>query len=349
MLKRSGESMEVFLESPLFVVGVGHAYGNVVIDNQFIESLGTETTDEWIREKIGIIERRITLPLDYIQRTKNLDPSKARAHRTKSWLDLAVESVTLACKRANVTFSQINLGLLDCVTPDTYLPTPSQTFKARLGCQGVFVDVTTACPAVALHGFILSLLNYGQLPQYSLATTAATVSHAVNYTDRTDGAIWGDGAASMILSKQETDSGVCLKVLYASFDADTTRASSVVIERVGHFKQDGRAVRNFSVRQTVKMIKEVKSKFNLDFSRDVFIGHQANETMLNQIADACEIPEGNHWKNVVRCGNQAAAGALASLSENWERIKEGQHILIAVLGAGLTWGTLLLQAVRGVR
>jgi 3-oxoacyl-[acyl-carrier-protein] synthase-3 len=137
-----------------------------------------------------------------------------------------------------------------------------------------------------------------------------------------------------------------MRLIEATFNGDPTRADSVVIEREGYFKQDGRAVRNFSVRQTVRMIREVSFKHNLDFSKDVFIGHQANLTMLRQIADAVGIPDENNWKNVEYCGNQAAAGAVACLSEKWDELKPETRVLIAVLGAGLTWGTALLEVLK---
>ncbi|MCS6894032.1 MAG: hypothetical protein NZO16_05660 [Deltaproteobacteria bacterium] len=325
----------------LSVVGVGHSYGDVVIDNSFIEGLNIGTSADWILEKIGISCRRVTLPLNYIVEERNQDPSKAIKVRTKSWLDLAEEAIKMALKRASLDIESINLAIIDCVTPDTFYPAPSKVLQDRLNASGIFIDVTTACPAVALHSHFVNLMNFDNLPEYILCVTSATVSQTVDYNDRADGAIWGDGAAAMILSKSNSGK---LRVLHTSFDADTTRADSVIIERFGHFRQDGRGVRNFSVRQTVRMIKEIREKFNLDFNKDIFIGHQANNTMLDQIAEACDIPDSNHWRNVKFCGNQAAAGALASLSEKWDLIQPSQRILIAVLGAGLTWGTLLLEA-----
>ncbi len=326
----------------LRVVGVGHAYGDVIIDNKFIEALDVGTTEAWILEKIGIKERSVTLPLDYISQTKNKNPYDTLKVRTKTWIDLADEAIRMAAKRAEIDLNEIGMLLLDCITPDFFFPPPSVQLKEKLGIDCLAVDCITACPAVALHGYLCLNFNLEDLPENICCVTSATVSHTVNYSDRTDGAIWGDGAAAMIVTKKEKKG---LKIIHSSFDSDPTRAASVLIEREGYFRQDGRAVRNFSVLQTVRMIKDVKNQCDLDFSRDIFIGHQANKTMLDQICQACGIPEKNHWSNVVYRGNQAAAGALASLSENWEEIQyHGQKILIAVLGAGLSWGTLLLES-----
>jgi 3-oxoacyl-[acyl-carrier-protein] synthase-3 len=116
-----------------------------------------------------------------------------------------------------------------------------------------------------------------------------------------------------------------------------------VVDTYGFFRQDGRAVRDFSVRQTVRLIKALEGNFELDWSKDVFIGHQANATMLSQITNNRKIPDSNHWYNVDTIGNQAGAGAPATLSMHWDEVKVGQKVAVAVLGAGLSWGSVLLE------
>ena len=323
------------------VLGIGHSYGDITLDNDFIESLDTGTTKEWILEKIGINQRRATLPKDYIVTTRNKNPGECLRVRTKSWLDLSLEACDMAFSRSNLSPADIDLILVDCVTPDNFFPIPSQELKDKLGCFNAYAfDLVTACPAAALHLYFASRLQVCW--NTALLVTSATVSHAVNYNDRTDGAIWGDGAGSIIVSKKRKGK---LRLIDTTFSGDPTRAESVIIHRRGHFWQDGRAVRNFSVRQTVRMIKEISSKYGLDFTKDIFIGHQANLTMLRQIGEAAGVPDENNWKNVERCGNQAAAGAIASLSERWDSLPVGRKILIAVLGAGLTWGTALFDVI----
>jgi 3-oxoacyl-[acyl-carrier-protein] synthase-3 len=162
----------------------------------------------------------------------------------------------------------------------------------------------------------------------------------VNYNDRTDGAIWGDGAAAWIVSPSKKGK---LKIIDSVFMADPTRAGAVVVDTLGHFHQDGRAVRDFSVRQTVRMIKSMEERFNLDWTKDIFVGHQANRTMLDQITNNREIPASNHWHNVGKSGNQAGASAGIVMAENWDRMESGKRIAVAVVGAGLSWGSVLLE------
>jgi 3-oxoacyl-[acyl-carrier-protein] synthase-3 len=135
-----------------------------------------------------------------------------------------------------------------------------------------------------------------------------------------------------------------LEVIDSTFTADPTRCEAVVVESFGFFRQDGRAVRDFSVRQTVRLIKAIEQSHPIDWSRDVFIGHQANRTMLEQIVNNREISPANHWHNVTHLGNQAGAGAPAVLSMHWDKIVQGQHIVVAVVGAGLSWGSMVLHA-----
>jgi 3-oxoacyl-[acyl-carrier-protein] synthase-3 len=91
------------------------------------------------------------------------------------------------------------------------------------------------------------------------------------------------------------------------------------------------------------LIKAIEEQYPIDWNRDIFIGHQANRTMLEQITNNREIPASNHWYNVTYLGNQAGAGAPASLSMNWDKILPDQHIVVAVVGAGLSWGSIVLR------
>jgi 3-oxoacyl-[acyl-carrier-protein] synthase-3 len=224
--------------------------------------------------------------------------------------------------------------------PDYCLPTQGQRIADVLGITGRSYEVMSACPAFALHVDFLDRFESKVLPDYILCISTAALTQNVDYRDKTDSAIWGDGAAAWILSPRKEGR---LQVITTSFMSDPSRASAVVVDRFGFFHQDGRAVRDFSVRQTVRLIKQIEAEHSVDWSRDVFIGHQANRTMLQQIANNREIPEANHWHNVTFLGNQAGAGAPAVLCQNWQRLVTGQHIIVAVVGAGLSWGSVLLR------
>lgn len=324
----------------LYILGIGYSHSTISVSNEFLEALDIGTNAGWILDKIGIESRKTSLPIDYIQATRNQDPEKASEVTETSPTSLALEAIDMACKRSGIDPSQIGMVICDCVRPNAVTPTEAQRIAAALNLNVPAFDVLTACPAFALHLDFINNYREDALPDYVLCVTTATLTHAVNYNDRSDGAIWGDGAAAWIMSTKHVGK---LKVLETHFDADPTRSSAVVVDRFGWFHQDGRAVRDFSVRQTVRLIKRAEEAYGLDWNKDVFVGHQANATMLAQITNNREIPEENHWHNVRCIGNQAGAGAPASLAMRWDDIKPGMRILVAVVGAGLSWGSVLME------
>ncbi len=325
----------------LHILGMGCAHPTTVIDNKFLEDLGTGTTANWIREKIGIEKRLSSLPLDYIRDTKNSDPREAPKVALTTPTALGVEAARIAMQRAGITPDQIGMVICNGCTPYQTTPGESQRIGKELGLKNIKAfDVFTACPAFALHLELLNNTKEETLPDYILGISTACLTHKVNYSDRTDGAIWGDGAAAYVISPKKEGK---LKVLQASFSGDPTRCDSVVVDTFGYFHQDGRAIRNFSVLQTVKLIRQVENQFEIDWNRDSFIGHQANYTMLQQIIGNREIPEQNHWHNVINIGNQAGASAPAVLATYWDKIRPGNKVIVAVVGAGLSWGTVVLE------
>jgi 3-oxoacyl-[acyl-carrier-protein] synthase-3 len=236
---------------------------------------------------------------------------------------------------------QVGMLVCNCCTPAETLNSEAQRLAAELDWSGPAFDVFTACPIFALHLNFLENFEEDALPEYIVCVSTATLTQRVNYNDRSDSAIWGDGAAAWVVSTRHAGK---LRIMETSFSADPVRCDAVVVDSHGHFHQDGRAVRDFSVRQTVRMMRQIEKKHAIDWTKDIFIGHQANRTMLDQITRNRKVPDSNHWHNVTHIGNQAGAGAPATLAMHWDQLKSGQKIVVAVLGAGLSWGSVLLHA-----
>ncbi len=327
----------------LHIVGMGTCHPTTAIDNNFLEALDVGTNAQWIEEKIGILERVTTLPLDYVRYTRNQDPRMAKEVASASAVDLGVAAAGSALEQAGISAKEIGMIIVNCCAPEQTLPGEAVRIAERLGITAEAYDVYSACPAFALHIDFLMNFDEAKLPEFVLCISTATMTHHVNYNDRSDGAIWGDGAAAWVVSARNPGR---LEILDSTYTADPTRCAAVVVDSYRFFHQDGRAVRDFSVRQTVRLIKAIEEKFPIDWNRDIFIGHQANRTMLEQITNNREIPATNHWHNVTYLGNQAGAGAPASLSMNWDALTAGQHIVVAVVGAGLSWGSIVMR-VRG--
>ncbi len=327
----------------LHILGMGTCHPTTSIDNHFLEALDVGTNAQWIEEKIGILSRVTTLPVDYIRETRNQDPRIALEVASMSATDLGVKAAEEALKKTGIQPAHIGLVIVNCCSPRQTSPSEAIRISERLGIVAPAYDVYTACPAFALHIDYLRNFEESSLPEFVLCVSTAAMTQHVNYNDRSDGAIWGDGAAAWIVSTKHTGR---LEIIDSTFTADPTRCEAVVVDSQGFFHQDGRAVRDFSVRQTVRLIKSIEEKHPIDWNRDVFIGHQANRTMLDQITNNREIPPTSHWHNVTYLGNQAGAGAPASLSMNWDKMVAGQHIVVAVVGAGLSWGSIVMRVTR---
>ena len=303
----------------LSILGMGSSHPSVRLTNEMLESMDIGTNATWIIDKIGIESRLTSLPLEYILSERNQDIKKAASLALATPTTLAVSAAKEAIKVAGIDISKIGLIICNCCTPDDVSPPESQRIAASLGLNTIpAYDVFTACPAFALHMDFLNNFEETHLPEYVLCVSTAALTQHVNYNDRSDGAIWGDGAAAWIVSAKHVGK---LSLVGSEFNADPTRSQAVVVQRYGHFCQDGRAVRDFSVRQTVRMIKKLEEQYALDWSKDIFVGHQANRTMLEQITNNREIPASNHWFNVTNVGNQAGAGAPAVLAAHWNKIQ----------------------------
>jgi 3-oxoacyl-[acyl-carrier-protein] synthase-3 len=324
----------------LHIIGMGYSHPDTIIDNQFLEDLNVGTTAAWILEKIGIQTRRSTLPIDYIRDNRNADPREAVKVASMSELDLGVRAAEMALARASIGPDKIGMVICNSCAPSFLSPTESHGIAKRLGIRGAAFDVFSACPAFALHVDFLRSYADSVLPEYVLCVSTGALTQKVNYNDRTDGAIWGDGAAAWVVSPKHEGK---LRICNSTFTADAPRCGAVVIETFKYFHQDGRAVRDFSVRQTVRLIRSLEEQFNLDWSHDIFVGHQANRTMLEQITNNRQIPESNHWHNAEWFGNQAGASAPIVIAQHWDEIQPGRRILSAVVGAGLSWGSVLLE------
>ncbi|MHC4391790.1 MAG: 3-oxoacyl-ACP synthase III family protein [Planctomycetota bacterium] len=322
----------------LRITGMGHAHPPGSISNKFLVDLETGTDEEWIAKYIGILERRTVLPLAYIQETKNADPRRALEVASHTPTDLGEQAARVALERAGLQAGDIGLVIGNCCAPVETTPSEAQRIAKRLDIPAKAFDVFTACPAFALHLDLLTGMRDERLPDHTLCVSTACLTTTVDYSDRTDGAIWGDGAAAWIVSKE----GAGARIISTSYATDPKRCEAVVVDRQGYFHQDGRAVRHFSVAQTVRLLRALEKTQEIDWSQTYFVGHQANKAMLDSVCRNRGIDESRHLSNVVHIGNQAGAGAPATISMNWDRMASGDHVAVAVVGAGLSWGSVFL-------
>src|SRR5690606_9667920 len=127
----------------------------------------------------------------------------------------------------------------------------------------------------------------------------------------------------------------------STFGGSPSGHTDVTIPRVGWFNQEGAKVQKFAIKRMGALLGEMQDRA-ADRERLVYVGHQANLTMLESVARRAKIAEGRHWYNIDRFGNQGAAGAPAVLSQRWDDIAPGEEVAVVVVGSGLSWASLLL-------
>jgi len=173
----------------LHILGIGECHPENVIDNKFLEDLDIGSSGDWIIDKIGIRERRTNLPLDYIRDTKNVDPRKSFDLMEMTPTEMGAKASEVALERAGVSAGEVGLVICNCCTPYMTVPSEAQRIARAIGSSGVAYDVFTACPAFALHLDHIHKCKEGELPDFILCVSTASLTHKVNYNERSDSAI----------------------------------------------------------------------------------------------------------------------------------------------------------------
>lgn len=328
----------------LWIHGMGHFHPENVITNRFLEDLDIGTSEQWILERVGILERRTVLPLDYIRQTRNRDPRAAGEAAIYSNAATGARAAQMALERAGLTASDIGLVLSGSCSPDTTAPAEACRIAAELGIAAPAVDLNSACSTFGAHLHWLASMRPQVLPRFALVVLPENTTRVVCFDDRRSAVLWGDGSCAAVVSATERGR---VAVLRATVGADPAAADMVSIPRTGHFRQNGRAVQKFAIRKTAALLGELQRDVRPAGIHLHFIGHQANALMLDAVRRACGVPAGRHHANVAWFGNTGAAGAPSVLSMRWEWFRPGDHIAMVTVGAGLAWSSALLRIEDG--
>lgn len=336
------------------LVSLGHFHPPTVLDNAFFDELDIGSSSDWIASATGILSRRSVLTRDMIRALRRGEVSSLELRRSGAVMTVAGmlrPAWEMACARAGVALPQVDQVIAGTSVPDYDIPANACAVAGELGLaapEGAF-DANSACSS-----FVLALHLARQLLQARSAPGGATLAifHPERYTTRVDYAdrasciLWGDGAtAGWVTSGDEGPPGG-FEIVDTWMESNPEKYALVQIPEGGTFWQNGRAVQKFAITKTVAAAKVLLERHGLR-ADDLayFIGHQANLRMLQSAASALGLGPEQHLFNVDCFGNQGAAGVSATLSAAWDRIKPGDSVLLAVVGAGLTWGAALLRRV----
>ncbi len=317
------------------ILGTGAYLPAQVVTNADLEKR-VDTTDEWIVSRTGIRERRV-----------------ARADEFTS--DMAVAAAQQAMTAAGITAAQVGLIIVATTTPDTTFPSTACYVQDRIGAKGAAAfDLAAAC-----SGFLYSLTTASQFIQsgmyeYALVIGAEKLSSITDWTDRNTCVLFGDGAGAIVLGRGPAGSGL----LAADLGADggqaeilnlpasgcrIPRGSAAFQEGMQYIKMSGREVFKQAVMAMQESALRTLERAGLKFSEiDWLVPHQANERIIQALADRLEAPADKCLMNLERYGNTSAACIPILLHEATEAgsLVRGQKLLLVAFGGGLTWASI---------
>lgn len=319
------------------IAGLGSRLPERVVPNTFFESL-VETSDEWIRDRTGIAERRF-------------------AAEGQATSDLAVEAARSALDAAGVTPEQVDLIVCATLTPDTPIPAAGVWVQRKLGVSCPAFDLNAACA-----GFSYGLSTATAFIESGAADTVVVIgaeilSRVVDFTDRGTCVLFGDGAGAAVVRPSEQPGivgtvlgadGQAAEILWipAGGSANPASAESVAAGEHTIKMPNGRDVFK---RAVVEMANACRSLLEKTGSTPddvtLLIPHQANARIMAAVAERLGIGEDRAVIDVAQIGNTSAASIPIALDRAWRagRIHEGDLVLLTSFGAGLAWGANLIR------
>lgn len=322
------------------ILAAGSAVPDSSLSNRRISEI-VRTSDEWIVTRTGIKERRLLTGVN------------------QSVIDLAVLASIKALNKISMNPAEIDLIILATSTPNDLFGSASQV-QFKLGAtNAVAFDLTAAC-----SGFVLGIVTASQFLQNGsyrniLVIGADTLSKWIDWSDRSTCILFGDGAGAVVIQSCSKENN---SILNFQLNTDGNYASDLSISYQEHItphpilnlyqgafqyvSMNGKEVYKFAVSQVPLSILKCISPLNIATSDiDWLLLHQANERILIAIAEKLSISTSKIISNLSKYGNTSAASIPIALDEALEtnKISHNDIIVVSGFGAGLTWGTIVIQ------
>jgi 3-oxoacyl-[acyl-carrier-protein] synthase-3 len=318
------------------IVGWGTAIPEHRLTNADLEAR-LDTNDTWIVERTGIRERRIA------------DPSETTG-------TLAIAAASEAIKSAGLTPADIDLMIIATATPDQPIPHTGAFVGDALGMQCGSFDLNAACAGWVYELVVGASMVHGGL-EHVLIVGSETLSRVCDPEDRTTVVLFGDGAGAAVLARRENAGGVL------GFDLGCDGSAAALLEiraggsrlptseqtladREQYLKMAGQQVFKRAVRAVVDSATLTLDRSGVD-AADVawFVPHQANGRIIDAAAQRLGFEPERTLQNIDRYGNTSSASIPLALFEAVDdgRVKEGDLVLCAGFGAGMTWASALME------
>jgi 3-oxoacyl-[acyl-carrier-protein] synthase-3 len=318
---------------PISITGLGAHVPSRVLTNDELATI-VDTTDEWITERTGIKERRIAAPEEALT-------------------DIAMPAALAALAQAGVEAKDVDLLVCATVTPDMMFPTSSALLADALGApDAAAYDLLAGCT-----GFMYALAQaYGMiaagLSERALVVGGDVLSKILDWTDRSTLVLFGDGAGAVVLERTPQRGFLGFELgadggggIHLSLPGSGSRRMDEAVGN-GYVHMNGREVFKFATRVLVSSAEAVLERCGVSVDEvDVYVPHQANVRIMDHAARKLGIPRERMVVNVDRYGNTSSGSIPLALADAQRdgRLKKGDLVLMTGMGAGLTWGSGLME------
>ena len=325
-------------EEKVSITGIGSYLPRKILTNYDLEKM-IDTTNDWIIQRTGIKERRIT-------------------ENGVTTSDLATKASLKAMKDAKVSPKDLDMIITSTITPDHFFPSTSCYIQQKIGAtRASAFDILAACA-----GFIYAI-SIGQsfvssgAAKTVLVVGAECLSKITDYKDRTTCVLFGDGAGAVILQKSEKKH----QILYTNLAADGSQADVLIMpgggarnpaslesvqKRMHYIQFKGKEVFKLAINNITKLIIETAKKNNLKPKDiDLIIPHQSKLRIIEATMQKLGLPMEKAFVNIDKYGNTSSASIPIAIDEARKagRLRKGNIVMLVAFGGGLTWGSSLIR------
>ena len=323
------------------ITGIGAYAPEHVVTNDDLSKL-MDTSDEWIVERTGIHERRV-------------------AADDQALSDIALPAARAALAQAGLEAGTIDLLIVATITPDMAFPSAGAIIADELGAtDAAAYDLSAGCT-----GFMYAVAQgYGMvaagLARHALVVGGDVLSRILDWSDRGTAVLFGDGAGAVVLERVSEGGFLGFELgadgsggpqLYLPAGGSRSPATAQTVAEHKHYVQmNGREVFKFATRVLVTSAEKVLAECGKTIDDvDVYIPHQANVRIIDHAAEKLGIPKEKIVVNVERYGNTSSGSIPLALADAQAegRLQEGALVLMTGMGAGLTWGSGLIEWTNG--
>lgn len=312
------------------ILGFGKAVPRKIVTNDDLSKF-VETSDEWIFQRTGIRERRIS---------------------DENTSELAYRSAVDAIKNSNIDKNEIDLIVCATMTPDNFTPSVACMVQEKLGLGDnvTAFDVNAACTGfVYALKIVASMLN--TYHKKALIIGCETLSKIINFEDRNTCVLFGDGAGAIVVEKDEKNEEFYTCSLGNDKDliAENVEINFEMKNKVlksGFLKMNGKEIFKFAINVIEKSIDNILDRTNLKLEDiKLIIPHQANQRIISNVAKKLNVDNDKFFVNLEKYGNTSAASIPMALCEAFEskKITKGDKVILVGFGGGLTWGSTIIE------